>query len=125
AAASTATSAGLDVVSRTSYDLSLPRWPALMADLATAKPDAIILASHIPDGIAFRRAMLAAGLKVGALIGSTMAECSPDFAGELGQNAIGVFASDRPTGGFQPSALSPTARATYDRLATAWMSAGG
>jgi ABC-type branched-subunit amino acid transport system substrate-binding protein len=124
AAARTATEAGLSVVARASYNLSLPHWPALMSELSSTRPDVVILASHIPDGIAFRRAMLAAGLKVGALIGSTMAECSPDFAGELGPNAIGVFASDRPTGGFQPSALSPTARATYDRLATAWMSAG-
>ena len=125
AAARTATEAGLSVVARASYNLSLPHWPALMSELSSTRPDVVILASHIPDGIAFRRAMLAAGLKVGALVGSTMAECSPDFAGELGQNAIGVFASDRPTGGFQPSALSPTARATYDRLATAWISAGG
>ena len=64
--------------------------------------------------------MVGAGLKVQALIGSTMAECTPDFAGELGADAIGVFASDRPTGGFQPSALDATARAIYDRLATAW-----
>ena len=41
-----------------------------------------------------------------------MAECDPDFAGELGPDAVGVFASDRPTGGFQPTALDPAARAT-------------
>ena len=76
-----------------------------MRQLAAAQPDVIILASHIPDGVAFRQAMLAAGLQVGALIGSTMAECDPDFAGELGPAAVGVFASDRPTGGFQPTAL--------------------
>jgi hypothetical protein len=72
--------------------------------------------------VAFRQAMIGAGLRVGALIGSTMAECDPDFAGELGQAAVGVFASDRPTGGFQPTALDPAARATYDRLAAAWAS---
>jgi hypothetical protein len=49
-----------------------------------------------------------------------MAECDPDFAGDLGPDAVGVFASDRPTGGFQPSALGPAARATYDRFAAAW-----
>ena len=80
----------------------------------------IILASHIPDGIAFRQAMVAAGLKVGALIGSTMAECDPDFAGELGADAIGVFASDRPDGGFQPGALGADAAAAYARFAPDW-----
>jgi branched-chain amino acid transport system substrate-binding protein len=122
AAASTASAAGVPIVARITYDLVLPGWPAVMSQLAAAHPDVIILASHIPDGVAFRQAMIAAGLHVGALIGSTMAECDPDFAGELGADAVGVFASDRPTGGFQPTALGPAARATYDRFAAAWAS---
>src|SRR5205823_5911523 len=69
AAAATAAGAGTPVVLRTSYDLMLPDWPRVMHDLADAHADVVILASHIPDGIAFRRAMLAAGLRVGALIG--------------------------------------------------------
>jgi branched-chain amino acid transport system substrate-binding protein len=120
AAASTAAAAGLDVVSRQTYDLGLPRWTAVMTGLAAARPDAIILASHIPDGVQFRQAMLKAGLHVGALVGSTMAECDPDFAGDLGSDAIGIFASDRPTAGFRPEALSPVARAAYDRFAASW-----
>jgi branched-chain amino acid transport system substrate-binding protein len=122
AAEATARERGMPVVVRRSYNLALPDWPSVMADLAAARPDVLILASHIPDGIAFRQAMLAAGLKVGALIGSTMAECDPDFAGELGPDAIGVFASDRPTAGFQSSALGPEAAAAYARFAAAWAS---
>ncbi len=122
AAARTAAAAGVPIVARVAYDLVLPQWPAVMRQLAAARPDVIILASHIPDGVAFRQAMIGAGLRVGALIGSTMAECDPDFAGELGQAAVGVFASDRPTGGFQPTALGPAARATYERFAAAWAS---
>jgi hypothetical protein len=110
----------MPVVLRRPYDLAVPDWPSVMADLAAARPDVIILASHIPDGIAFRQQMLASGLRVAALIGSTMAECDPDFAGELGADAIGIFASDRPTAGFQASALGPEAAATYARFATAW-----
>jgi branched-chain amino acid transport system substrate-binding protein len=120
AARATAQSAGMQIVADTTYDLYVPDWAGVMATLAAASPDVIILASHIPDGIAFRQQMLAAGLHVGALIGSTMAECDPDFAGELGPDAVGIFASDRPTGGFQPAALDPAARAVYDRLASAW-----
>ncbi|TME31021.1 MAG: amino acid ABC transporter substrate-binding protein [Chloroflexi bacterium] len=52
--------AGAPIVLHATYDLTLPRWPQLMARLAAARPDVIILASHIPDGISFRRAMLAA-----------------------------------------------------------------
>ena len=120
AAESTARSRGMPIVLRRPYNLALPDWPAVMADLATARPDVIILASHIPDGIAFREAMVAANLRVGALIGSTMAECDPDFAGELGAHAIGIFASDRPTAGFRPAALRPEAADAYARFAAAW-----
>jgi branched-chain amino acid transport system substrate-binding protein len=121
AAASVTTTAGSPIVANTTYDMVLPDWPGIMTELAAADPDVIILASHIPDGIAFRRAMLDAGLRVGALIGSTMAECDPDFAGELGSDAVGIFASDRPTGGFQPNALDPAARQLYDRFAATWV----
>jgi branched-chain amino acid transport system substrate-binding protein len=120
AAGRTAMAAGVRIVADATYSLTLPAWPRLMARLSAARPDVIVLASHIPDGIAFRRAMLTAGLKVGALVGSTMAECSPDFAGDLGSDAVGIFASDRPTGGFQPGVLTPAARAAYDRFAAAW-----
>lgn len=123
AAETTAREQGMPVVVRRGYNLTVPDWPSVMADLAEAHPDVLILASHIPDGIAFRQAMLASGLKVGALIGSTMAECDPDFAGELGPDAIGIFASDRPTAGFQASALGPEAAAAYARFATAWAAA--
>ena len=62
AAESTAAARGMPVVIRRSYDLAVPDWPSVMADLAAARPDVIILASHIPDGIAFRQQMLASGL---------------------------------------------------------------
>jgi len=120
AATQTAVARGVPIVARETYNLAAPDWTAVMADLAAARPDVVILASHIPDGVAFRRAMLAANLRVGALIGSTMAECDPDFAGELGADAVGIFASDRPTAGFQPTALGSDARAVYDRFAAAW-----
>ncbi len=120
AAAATADAAGA-FVERIDYSLSVPDWPGVMSRLAVARADIVVLASHIPDGIAFRQAMVAARIKVGALIGSTMAQCDPDFAGELGPDAVGVFASDRPTAGFKPDALDAQARATYDRFIAAWV----
>src|SRR4029078_6972737 len=71
AAEATARERGMPVFCRRSYNLSVPDWPSVMADLEAARPDVLILASHIPDGIAFRQAMLAAGLKVGRVLGST------------------------------------------------------
>lgn len=111
---------GMNVVSYTTYDAHNPNWPPVLSAVAAAHPDVLILASYISDGVAFRRAMLAAHLHVGALIGSTMAECGPDFGLELGSAAVGVFASDRPTQGFNEDVLSPGARATYERFSRAW-----
>lgn len=124
-AATQARAQGMDVVSTTTYDAHRPDWPAVLAAVASARPDVLILASYIPDGVAFRRAMLAAHLHVGALIGSTMAECGPDFGNELGADAVGVFASDRPTRGFNPDVLSPSARQTYQEFSAAWQQATG
>ena len=95
------------------------------ARLVASRPDVVILAAHIPDGEAFRRAMIAANVHVGALIGSTMAQCVGDFGEELGADAVGVFASDRPTGGFNPDALPPAARDLYERFAAVWAKANG
>ena len=111
---------GAVIAGRIDYSLSLPDWPTVLRQLVASRPDVVILAAHILDGEAFRRAMIAANVHVGALIGSTMAQCVSDFGEELGADAIGVFASDRPTGGFNPSALQPAARTLYDRFAAEW-----
>jgi branched-chain amino acid transport system substrate-binding protein len=125
AAQSEIATAGDVLATRIDYSLSVPDWPSVMTRLVASRADVVILAAHIPDGEAFRRAMIAANVHVGALIGSTMAQCVADFGEELGADAIGVFASDRPTGGFNPAALQPDARTLYDRFAAVWATANG
>ena len=115
---------GSVLATRIDYNLYLPDWPSVMSRLEASKPDVVILAAHILDGEAFRRAMIADGVHVGAVIGSTMAQCVADFGETLGPDAVGVFASDRPTGGFNPNVLTASARTVYDELAAAWRSDG-
>jgi branched-chain amino acid transport system substrate-binding protein len=102
------------------YNPYTPDWTPVMRALAAAKPDILVLSSHIQDGIAFRRAFLAAGLQVKVFMGTTMAQCDQDFGNVLGAAAVGVFASDRPQGDFNPGALDPQARLLYDRFAALW-----
>jgi branched-chain amino acid transport system substrate-binding protein len=102
------------------YNPYTPDWAPVMHTLAAAKPDILVLSSHIQDGIAFRRAFLAAGLEVKVFMGTTMAQCDQDFGNVLGSGAVGVFASDRPQGDFNPGALDPQARSLYDRFAALW-----
>ncbi|HZB98155.1 MAG TPA: ABC transporter substrate-binding protein, partial [Candidatus Sulfotelmatobacter sp.] len=120
AASHTLTLAGTRIVSDSLYNPYAPDFRAALDAISTARPDILILASHIPDGIEFRRAFLTRHLTVGAFVGSTMAQCLPDFGAALGPDAIGVFASDRPGEGFNPAGLQPEARSLFDEFAGAW-----
>ncbi len=111
---------GIQVVAKVVYDAHAPDWPSVLAHVRAAKPNILVLASYIADGVDFRRAMLKNGLHVDAFIGSTMAQCIPDFGAMLGADAIGVFAADRPPHGFNPDALNDIGRAIYTRFATAY-----
>jgi branched-chain amino acid transport system substrate-binding protein len=120
AAAQQAGRDGIHVVANIVYDAHAPDWPAVLQQVRAAQPNVLVLASYIVDGVDFRRAMLKDGLHVDAFIGSTMAQCVPDFGAMLGADAIGVFASDRPPPGFNPQALNGTGRAIYSRFASAY-----
>jgi branched-chain amino acid transport system substrate-binding protein len=111
---------GLSITGESVYNPYTPDWAPVMRALAAEKPDILVLSSHIQDGIAFRRAFLAAGSQVKVFMGTTMAQCDQDFGNVLGSAAVGVFASDRPQGNFNPGALDPQARALYNRFASLW-----
>jgi branched-chain amino acid transport system substrate-binding protein len=119
------TAGGASVAGEAVYDPFIPDWTTAVASIKATSPDVLVLSSHIPDGISFRRAFLAAGLHVDAFIGSTMAQCLPDFGAALGPDAVGVFASDRPDRNFNPDGLVAAARALYDRFAQAWQQRTG
>jgi branched-chain amino acid transport system substrate-binding protein len=111
---------GMHISGESLYNPYTPDWTPVMSAIKAEKPDILVLSSHIQDGIAFRRAFLAAGLQVKVFMGTTMAQCDQDFGNVLGAAAVGVFASDRPQGDFNPGALDPQARALYDRFAALW-----
>ncbi|MFN2568047.1 MAG: ABC transporter substrate-binding protein, partial [Candidatus Dormibacteria bacterium] len=116
---------GAQVAGVSRYDAYHPDWSRVLSEVAAGRPDVLVLASYIGDGVSFRRAMLASGLHVGALIGSTMAECGPEFGAMLGPDAVGVFASDRPTAGFNAGVLNDGARAAHDRFTSLWEAGAG
>src|SRR5256886_9683011 len=99
---------GIQVVANVVYDAHATDWPSVLAQVRTAKPDILVLSSYIADGVDFRRAMLKSVLHVDAFIGSTMAQCVPDFRAMLGPDAIGGFASTPPDPGLKPSAANNT-----------------
>ena len=125
AAIATAHNNGSQVVDVIPYNPYVPDWHTVFAKLGTDQADVIVLASYILDGAAFRESMLAAHLHVGALIGSTMAECYPDFGDILGKDAVGVFASDRPDGWVNYDLLSQPARSATDTFNDIWKAKTG
>ena len=111
---------GARVAGEAVYDPQAPQFGPVLSAVEAARPDVLVLSSHVNDGIAFRRAFVAAGIYVAAFFGTTMAQCYPVFGDTLGAEAVGVFASDRPGYGFNPAALDPAASAVYQRFAGAW-----
>lgn len=111
---------GVSDIDEMAYDPYAPSWPAILSSIRTLQPDIVLLSSHVPDGVSFRRAFVEAGLHADAFVGTTMAQCPPTFGGELGAAAVGVFASDRPDTPFNAQALSPSAKSLYDRFAAVW-----
>lgn len=109
---------GLRLITRIRYDAGKPDWDRVFAAARAAQPDVLFLSSYVNDGVAFRRQMLGRHFRLGALIGTTMAECGPEFGAMLGADAIGVFASDRPTRGFNASALNEVGRRAYGVLSS-------
>lgn len=116
---------GVRVDGEATYDPQAPQFQPVLEAVARAQPQVLVLSSHVNDGIAFRRAFLAAHLYVQAFLGTTMAQCYPEFGDALGPEAVGVFASDRPDAGFNPAALNPSARAVYQQFAAMWTQATG
>jgi ABC-type branched-subunit amino acid transport system substrate-binding protein len=88
---------------------------ALAAQVAASHPDALFVSAYLDDGIALRRAAVAAGTKLLAEIGTSSSYCHPAFGAALGRDAVGLFASDKPDAAdVRADALSPGGRAALE-----------
>lgn len=68
----------------------------LVARIAETRPDVLFVSAYLDDGVALRKATLAAHLPLKASIGTSSSYCMPAFAVALGSGAVGLFASDKP-----------------------------
>lgn len=84
---------------------------AVVAQLIALKPDALFVSAYLDDGVALHHAIAASPLKVLAEIGTSSSYCHPAFGQQLGPEAVGLFASDKPDAAdVRPDALRPEAR---------------
>jgi ABC-type branched-subunit amino acid transport system substrate-binding protein len=110
---------GQNLVGSFGYDPSTKSFEGLAQTIKAAKPDVLFVTAYIDDGVALRRATVAAHIPLLTSIGTSSSYCHPEFGRQLGTEAVGLFASDKPDAGhLNPDSLLPDAKA-----ALAWASA--
>jgi branched-chain amino acid transport system substrate-binding protein len=107
---------GYTLAAELAYDPLDVDMERLVADLAAARPDVLFVSAYLEDAVAMRREIVRQGLDLVAGIGTSSSYCMPEFGTELGAEAVGLFASDKPdAGALDPEGLTAAGRALLDR----------
>ncbi len=102
---------GLKLVGSFVYDPNHYDPAAAVRRIAATRPDVLFVVAYLEDGVALRRETVRQHLPLLASIGTSSSYCMPQFGAELGREAVGLFASDKPdTHGINPHGLSAGAR---------------
>jgi branched-chain amino acid transport system substrate-binding protein len=108
--------AGLKDVANFGYDPRSVDMKALVHRIAQAKPDVLFVSAYLDDAIALRRQIVKQHVHLLANIGTSSSYCMPQFGETLGKDAVGVFASDKPSAtSIDPSALPAATQALLAR----------
>ena len=112
---------GLRNVGEFGYDFRTVDMPSLVKRIAAAKPDVLFVSAYLYDAIDLRRELVAQHVNLMANIGTSSSYCMPEFGATLGEDAVGVYASDKPSAdSIDPSGLSPSGRALLRRANDAY-----
>lgn len=120
-----ASSLGIPVVDRIEYDPNVYDPAAIAARVAADRPDYLWDVSYIDDGIAIWQAILARGVRLRAAVGTSSAFCMAAFGQRLGEQAVGVYAADKPDDRVSAASLTPAARDLLQRARAAYAAQGG
>jgi branched-chain amino acid transport system substrate-binding protein len=78
------------------YNLNTANYSQMATQIADAHTDVLFVASYINDAVSLRQAILAQRVPLLINIGTSSSYCLPEFGAELGTQAVGLFASDKP-----------------------------
>jgi branched-chain amino acid transport system substrate-binding protein len=106
-----AAAAGIKTVAKVEYDPHAYDPSAVAARIAAAQPDFLWDVSYLDDGVAVWKSVLALHLPLRGAVGTSSAFCMPDFQKRLGDQALGVYAADKPDETAAAGALSVSGRA--------------
>ena len=109
------------VVGTFGYDPRDVDMQAFVRELAASRPDVVFVSAYLRDAIAMRREMVRQGVDVLVGIGTSSSYCMPRFGSTLGEDAVGLFASDKPaSGALNAAGLTPEGRALLERAQAAY-----
>jgi len=111
----------LEVAGRFGYDFRTVDYDALARRIDRSGADVLFVSAYLVDAVELRRALVRNDVDLLASIGTSSSYCMPEFGAALGQGAVGLFASDKPSGdAIDPSTLRPDGAALLDRARTAY-----
>jgi branched-chain amino acid transport system substrate-binding protein len=103
------------------YNLQTVDYTKLVGEIAKAKTDVLVVAAYLEDGVALRREIVERKLPLTVNIGTSSSYCMREFGKRLGDDAVGLFASDKPNGATpDPSELSDEGAAALRWLRSAY-----
>ena len=112
---------GLRNIGRFGYDFRTVDMARLVHRIAAVRPDVLFVSAYLDDAIALRRELVAQHVKLLANIGTSSSYCMPAFGSTLGEDAVGVYASDKPSASsINPAGLRPEARSLLQRANDAY-----
>ncbi len=112
---------GLHDVGDFGYDFRTVDMAKFVHRIAAARPDVLFVSAYLDDAISLRRQLVAQHVELLANIGTSSSYCMPAFGSTLGEDAVGVYASDKPSAAsINPSGLRPDARSLLRRANDAY-----
>jgi len=116
---------GMRVVDVIEYDSHVYDPQLIASRVASDRADVLWDVSYLDDGVAIWQALLRAGVKLKAAIGTSSAFCMLAFSQRLGAGSVGVYAADKPDENISPAALSPAGKALLVQARATYAAANG
>lgn len=107
---------GIAIAGQFAYDPRTVDMRELVRRLGGSRPDVLFASAYLEDAVEMRREMIRQGLDVLAGIGTSSSYCMPEFGRRLGEEAVGLFASDKPDSeAIDAAGLTAAGRALLER----------
>ncbi len=116
---------GMNVVDVIEYDSHVYDPALIAARVMSDRADVLWDVSYLDDGVAIWQALLHAGVKLKAAIGTSSAFCMLAFSQRLGAGSVGVYAADKPDADIRAAALSPVGKALLAEARSTYSAANG